>query len=339
MGLKSIAKKIKKAAKKGFGKVGGNIFNGMMDVVTLGAYSNPDIAAKVGAAAGLGALGGYGATSLLGGAGAGASSAAGAAGAAKAAGAGARTMGTNFNWGSVIGGGLSGLGGIGSSALSANAAAKAQKQQIAWERERAQNAHQWEVMDLINAGLNPILSAGGQGAATGGISAPMPDFSGIANAGQNMFNTMLTAQQTKNAEAERDNINADTDLKTMQALETIANTRWLGAKEKETVANTAQSYAHTMLLDQQYKQQDQRFQKELELLEKQIQSAQLQNDERKVAIALKQYENKMKQYSWWLNQMNEAGRTGAALLMGLSSGAKTAASLIPATKAIGFLAK
>lgn len=36
-----------------------------------------------------------------------------------------------------------------------------------WQERMARNAHQYEVEDLIKAGLNPVLSAGGQGAFVG----------------------------------------------------------------------------------------------------------------------------------------------------------------------------
>ena len=36
-----------------------------------------------------------------------------------------------------------------------------------WQERMARNAHQYEVEDLLKAGLNPVLSAGGQGAYVG----------------------------------------------------------------------------------------------------------------------------------------------------------------------------
>lgn len=89
-------------------------------------------------------------------------------------------------------------------------AKKATAAQIAWERERAQNAHQWEVKDLQAAGLNPILSAGGSGAVTGGISAPMPDRSGYTTAGTAIIDAINSAYGAARTNAEIGKTGAET---------------------------------------------------------------------------------------------------------------------------------
>lgn len=100
-------------------------------------------------------------------------------------------------WGAVIGG----LIGAGSTIYSAYQAKKMQERQMAWERERATNAHQWEIQDLNAAGLNPILSAGGSGATTGGVSAPQADVAPLASAGDLIIQGLNTALQAKQTQA------------------------------------------------------------------------------------------------------------------------------------------
>lgn len=77
----------------------------------------------------------------------------------------------------IIGAGVSGLFGRSSA-----------KKSISFQREMAQNAHQYEVDDLRKAGLNPILSGtGGRGAsASGGAMPTTPDFAGAAAASAKM---------------------------------------------------------------------------------------------------------------------------------------------------------
>ena len=139
----------------------------------------------------------------------------------------------------LIGGGIGAAG-----------SAKAQKRQIAWERERAQNAHQWEVADLKAAGLNPILSAGGSGAATSGIDAineMEPIAEGIQNAVNSAANFARLKNETEANKSQIDNVNADTALKQQQAISEAYNQGLINA-------NTAKSQVESNLTQQKIKQ-------------------------------------------------------------------------------------
>ncbi len=90
------------------------------------------------------------------------------------------------------------LGGLGGSLLSGIFGRSSAKKSMAFQREMAKNAHQYEVEDLRKAGLNPILSGtGGPGArASGGAMPQTPDFGGTAIA------SMMAKANIKNIEAQ-----------------------------------------------------------------------------------------------------------------------------------------
>lgn len=121
---------------------------------------------------------------------------------------------------------MTAAGTIGGAMVTAKGNEKAAKMAIDWERERATNAHQWEVQDLQNAGLNPVLSAGGSGAVTSGVAAPeVPDYGQAVTSALNVatqrLNQVITA---KKADVEMDNIKADTGNKKVMAENIAADT-------------------------------------------------------------------------------------------------------------------
>ena len=122
-----------------------------------------------------------------------------------------------------------------------------------YQKEFAQNAHQWEIADLKKAGLNPVLSAGGSGATAsgGGVASASETSAGyspldILNMGATAFKTM---QEGKNIGADTLNKGvqnqllkidlmirsgaADADIK--KAFQELAN---MQAMEKNVIQDT-----------------------------------------------------------------------------------------------------
>lgn len=118
-----------------------------------------------------------------------------------------------MDWGSAIGGIASAAGSVGDLLTGGYFSRKA------WERQKEamKHAHQWEVQDLRAAGLNPILSAGGSGASTGGLTSPMVE-SNFGKASADAFVNALMTKQMQTQEATSKNIATDTDLKKEKVL-------------------------------------------------------------------------------------------------------------------------
>lgn len=109
--------------------------------------------------------------------------------------------------GALITGGASLLGSGISSALGISQADK----QMEFQERMSSTAHQREVEDLKKAGLNPILSAGGNGAsAPSGAMANIPDFATPAtsavDAAAKVANVLVGRETAKKLAVEREDI-------------------------------------------------------------------------------------------------------------------------------------
>ena len=255
------------------------------------------------------------------------------------------------------------IGGIGSSIFSSNAASENTAKQIAWERERAKNAHQWEVQDLTKAGLNPILSAGGSGAATGSISPQMPDFNGINTAAQALGNIPMNkinlemrkkeldiAQQNADTEANRvanetKATDSNIELQSEQKLEIMerklnyaVERNLISQKAKTEIMNraklqsdidlnTSQEFLNMQLKAKAETEID-KLEKDIKILEEELKLYPEKKERMRIENDLTEKENKI----YYLKEtVNEVTRIGA---MGLSIyGAFQANNAISAYKA------
>lgn len=100
---------------------------------------------------------------------------------------------------------------------------QAMKLQNQFQKEFAQNAHQWEAEDLIKAGYNPALTTGLGGASTsgaGGGSGANVSPAGI-NPLSGVSDVLTLYNQTSATKAQNKLANAEAELKTAQTLKQI----------------------------------------------------------------------------------------------------------------------
>lgn len=109
--------------------------------------------------------------------------------------------------GSVTGGDILGVaGGLAGSSLTNSASAANAAQANAFTKEQLQNRHQWEVKDLLKAGLNPVLSA--NAAPSIGHSAMAP----VVNPVDSVHSAVNSALASKRLKAELEQMQSATDL-------------------------------------------------------------------------------------------------------------------------------
>lgn len=134
--------------------------------------------------------------------------------------------------GGLIGGGSSAIG----QAMQYKFARQEAKRNRRFQRRMSNTAHRREVRDLIAAGLNPILSAGGgSGASTpSGAVASVPDFS---RTGEAAMQGASTAMALKTAKQGLENMREQKALTTQQWAKTLNETS-LTAERYRTQAET-----------------------------------------------------------------------------------------------------
>lgn len=108
-------------------------------------------------------------------------------------------------------------------------------QQKAWEKEKMQNAWQWSMDDLQKAGLNPTLMMGNASGATMAGSST-PGAVGTPSTNTNLIGEISSALKISKElglmDAQKENIDADTELKGAQSGKTKAETEFQKTQNK-----------------------------------------------------------------------------------------------------------
>lgn len=107
-----------------------------------------------------------------------------------------------------------------------------------YQKEFAQNAHQWETEDLKKAGLNPILSAGGSGAAASGGGTAGTGSVGITDVANSANAIMQTVSNIDLQEKQAENAQADAELKKAETAGVMKQNGWIDPKAEKDIEET-----------------------------------------------------------------------------------------------------
>lgn len=156
-------------------------------------------------------------------------------------------------WGGII----SAAGSIGGSLLSHYSAKSINEDNMAFQREVAQNGVRWKVADMKAAGLNPLLASGINATAPAGGSSAMPDYSGIGASARDIGR--MVAEKTSriaSANAAKASADANNAIKTGQLLDkqkenvqadTVTKLANSAASVRNLNANSEKAYAEQLL--------------------------------------------------------------------------------------------
>lgn len=173
-------------------------------------------------------------------------------------------------WDAVIGA----VAGLASTHSTNKANSAVSSNSIAFEREKAQNAHQWEVDDLRKAGLNPILSAGGSGASTGSPTFIPAGESPLSGAINGAMSSRIVQEQLKQAKekTKQEEINTNNLLSLSNYFEPD-----LDKNGKQIYKDGLPVFHHRNLITDEYKNRVASTALQNSLIEQQIKSAQFDN--------------------------------------------------------------
>lgn len=169
---------------------------------------------------------------------------------------------------------LGAVSGLIGSKMKNDATKSANQASIAFEREKAQNAHQWEVEDLRKAGLNPILSAGGSGASIGSPTIIPAGESPLSGAINGAMSSQVVQEQLKQAKekTKQEEINTNNLLSLSNYFEPD-----LDENGKQIYKDGLPQFHHRNLITDEYKNRVASTALQNSLIEQEIKSAKYDN--------------------------------------------------------------